>query len=196
MQHLTTDPSFQLPAAVWLADHRSGTGCERQRAALHGQAVATRPGRVAGHCRCSRRSVSCCYRPLALPRTRAHSAAACAQQGRYRVDADIHGVRAADVRSWTRTFLWRPGTYQEHALGADAGIRRLFADQRACGACTATRWLSRPVTPFRRTRRLFLKGTFDWPQASRLAPPSARERRCTSWCSSRSRRPLPRSPAA
>ena len=54
------------------------------------------------------------------------------------------------------------GALEEHAVGADAGVRRVLADHRCCGASTATASRSpRATRYFGSFDRLFLKGTFD-----------------------------------
>ena len=60
--------------------------------------------------------------------------------------ATMHGHPDDDPRPGA--VLRRPGALEEHAVGADAGVRGLRADQRAVGRSTATRWRSPAATPF------------------------------------------------
>ena len=58
--------------------------------------------------------------------------------------------------------LRRPGAHQEHALGADAGVRGLLADHRAVVRVRLLARLHRGQPHHRRAQsRLFLAGTFD-----------------------------------
>ena len=55
-----------------------------------------------------------------------------AQQGRHRLDADV-APRSCCMMSvpGAGAVLRRPGAREEHAVGADAGVRRVLADRRA-----------------------------------------------------------------
>ncbi len=54
-----------------------------------------------------------------------------AQQGRRRLDDRRHRARHHDVGAGAGAVLRRPGAQQEHAVGADAGVRHLLDDRRA-----------------------------------------------------------------
>ena len=47
------------------------------------------------------------------------------------MDADLHRARADDERARARAVLRRHGALEEHAVGADAGVRRVLADHGA-----------------------------------------------------------------
>ncbi len=53
------------------------------------------------------------------------------QQGRRRLDDRRHRARHHDVDPRPGAVLRRPGPQQEHAVGADAGVRHLLDDRRA-----------------------------------------------------------------
>ena len=54
-----------------------------------------------------------------------------AEQGRRRVDAHVHRARHHDEHPGARALLRRHGASEEHALGADAGVRHVLADRGA-----------------------------------------------------------------
>ena len=61
------------------------------------------------------------------------------EQGRHRLDADLDRPRHPHDDPGPRAVLWRPRAHQEHAVGADAGLRDRSASWRSCGSSTATR---------------------------------------------------------
>ena len=62
---------------------------------------------------------------------RSEAVRADAEQGRRRVDAHLHRARDHDERAGAGALLRRHGAREEHAVGADAGVRHVLAGRRA-----------------------------------------------------------------
>ena len=107
-------------------------------------------------------------------------------------------ARHHDVDPRPGAVLRRPGAQQEHAVGADAGVRHLLDDRRAVVRLRLQPGVHRGQRLLRRLRPAVHEGPVR-PRDRHLrdgARPSARASTSPSCCSSPSRRPSPASPAA
>ena len=116
------------------------------------------------------------------------------RQGRHRLDARrarCWCIMMTDPRPGA--VLRRHGAREEHAVGADAGVRHVLADVGAVGASTATASRSPRATPSSAaSTELFLKGMLDAAGNAHAGRDLQQGRRASpSICSSRSRPPSP-----